>query len=258
MPLPDSPRVIYAKNPLDEVICQLRFPPILRIDSEIPAVFQEAIRGEYPLLQEQDVLGQPGIPDQISKLLGNIINRGTRTYNFISVDQLWQVSLTRDFLALTCKRYTRWEEFRAHLRLPLEALVAEYRPAYYSRVGLRYRDVIVRSKLDLANSSWSELLQPQIAAELSSAIADRIQDVTRVFLLQLDEYAGKLNVQHGTASSEVKEQCYFIDGDYFTENRTEIANANETLDYFNRQAGRLFRWCITDQLHRAMEPTPVA
>jgi uncharacterized protein (TIGR04255 family) len=52
MPFPDSPRAIYRMNPLDHVICQLRFPPILMIDSKPPNEFQDAIRKEYPLYYE--------------------------------------------------------------------------------------------------------------------------------------------------------------------------------------------------------------
>ena len=36
-------RCIYRRSPLIEVICQLRFPAILRIDAQAPAQFQEAI-----------------------------------------------------------------------------------------------------------------------------------------------------------------------------------------------------------------------
>ena len=41
-------RCIYRKNQLAEVICQLRFPEILTIETNIPAQFQEAIRGDFP------------------------------------------------------------------------------------------------------------------------------------------------------------------------------------------------------------------
>ena len=37
-------RVIYAKRQLVEVICQLRFPEILKIEAHEPADFQDAIR----------------------------------------------------------------------------------------------------------------------------------------------------------------------------------------------------------------------
>ena len=38
---PNSPRVIYERTPLRQVICQLRFRMILRVTAETPAVFQE-------------------------------------------------------------------------------------------------------------------------------------------------------------------------------------------------------------------------
>ena len=40
-------RVIYAKRQLVEVICQLRFPEILKIDVSEPADFQERIRRDF-------------------------------------------------------------------------------------------------------------------------------------------------------------------------------------------------------------------
>lgn len=49
MPFPESKRVFYVKNPLAEVICQLRFPAILRIGAESPHEFQERIRDHLPL-----------------------------------------------------------------------------------------------------------------------------------------------------------------------------------------------------------------
>ena len=46
-------RCIYRRSPLIEVICQLRFPAILRIDAQAPAQFQEAIRGDYPQFSQR-------------------------------------------------------------------------------------------------------------------------------------------------------------------------------------------------------------
>ena len=54
MPFPNVPRVTYRNNPLVQVICQLRFPPILKIDAEVPADFQESIRKDFPKFSERN------------------------------------------------------------------------------------------------------------------------------------------------------------------------------------------------------------
>jgi uncharacterized protein (TIGR04255 family) len=53
MPFPEIERIVYRNNPLTEVVCQLRFPPILSIESELPVKFQDAIREMYPSFQEK-------------------------------------------------------------------------------------------------------------------------------------------------------------------------------------------------------------
>ncbi|HQU44113.1 MAG TPA: TIGR04255 family protein, partial [Pirellulales bacterium] len=76
MPLPEFPRVIYGKNPLEVVICQLRFPPILRIGAELPAEFQERIRKDYPEFRDRSAaLGMPAqfaqsLPIELSVSVG--------------------------------------------------------------------------------------------------------------------------------------------------------------------------------------------
>ncbi|GDX40579.1 hypothetical protein LBMAG21_08710 [Armatimonadota bacterium] len=58
MPFPQTNRGIYAKNPLVEVVCQLRFPPILSINQSNLADFQSHIRDVYPLYSTSGSEGQ--------------------------------------------------------------------------------------------------------------------------------------------------------------------------------------------------------
>lgn len=261
MIFPDSPRVIYSQNPLEEVICQLRFPAILRVDTEIPAAFQDKIRNDYPLFTERQSPEEGlGIPPEVLKALGQDlpIHTGKQGYEFASDDQVWKVVLTRDFLALTTTKYERWEQFRGHLMLPLGALIEQYSPAFYSRIGLRYRDVIKKSKLDLKEVQWSELLNSYVAGELSSPIASAIKKVSRGVNIELPNGMGQVRIRHGLMSpNESGEQYYVIDADFYTDQRTEVSDAIERLGHFNREAGRLFRWCITERLHAAMGPQAI-
>lgn len=56
---PHTPDVRLANSPLVEVVCQVRFPPILRINKEEPSDFQEAVRQRFPeLAAEQGMVLQ--------------------------------------------------------------------------------------------------------------------------------------------------------------------------------------------------------
>lgn len=126
MTFPESPRVIYEKNPLQEVVCQLSFPPILRIGSTAPAEYQELIRREYPLFEETPTAELPAdISPELSKLLADkaLLGSPTMDYEFASVDGNWVVDLTRDSLTFTSYDYKRWEDYRSHLRGPFEAFL---------------------------------------------------------------------------------------------------------------------------------------
>jgi uncharacterized protein (TIGR04255 family) len=262
-PFPSSPRVIYEVNPLVEVICQLRFPPILRIDSELPAAFQECIRGQYPVLQERaDGIELPEeLPRQIAGLLRSsfaIRNRPVG-YDFLSSDGIWTVGLTREFLSLGTSKYERWETFREQLAVPVRALLDIYRPSFFTRVGLRYQDLIQRSLLRLEGQTWASLLQPHITGLLSAS--DLNADISATFAqtsMSFSESLGQVTLRHGLVKAPDRhETCYLFDADFFTNQRIEIEHAYEKLDYFNRQSGRLFRWCIGTVLHEAMGPKPV-
>ncbi len=259
-PFPDSPRVLYDNNPLELVICQLRYPTILRIDAEPPAAFQDAIRGRYPLLRQTSGPSLPAeLPPEVKALVGRLSPGPAETaYDFTSDDERWTIGLTRDFIALTTRRYERWQEFKDRLRELLQVFAEQYHPAFFGRVGLRYRDVITPSALGLEGQAWSEMLQPQIAGELvNPQVAQAAEQCTRELTLKL-EPEGRVHIQHGIAErSDTKERTYLIDADFFTEERTSLEDAYNKLDNFNRHAGRLFRWCITEQLHTALGPNPI-
>jgi uncharacterized protein (TIGR04255 family) len=145
MPLPETQREVYRTNPLAEVAVQLQFPTILRIDAESPAQFQDVIRGDYPNYRRE--LGAdelpPGIPSQIRNLIqGMGAAAGPMRHVFEAQGREWSVALSRDTLLLRTIAYARWEEFRGRLERVRAAFEQIYRPASYSRVGLRYVDII--------------------------------------------------------------------------------------------------------------------
>ena len=244
-----------------EVICQLRFPAILRIDSELPAKYQELLRGEYPIFAEaQSPNVKLNLDPQIAQIMGlpPSLRGGRSTFEFISQDNLWKVTLTRESFAISTRAYEKWEDFKTHLNTPLNALIEEYAPAFITRIGLRYQDIIQRSELGLEGVEWSKLLNPHIAAELSSPdIANEIIGCTNQIRLRLGDEGSSITLNHGLVATDKDEVCYLVDSDFFTEQKTEVQDVIPKLDDFNRHSGRLFRWCIAEELHNALGPIPV-
>ena len=263
MSFPKKQRVIFDKRPTERVICQFRFPPILRIDSEPPAQFQERIRDSYPLLKERDEseLGLK-LPPEIRKLLGSDPSGPSgnhRAYDFSTEDQKWSVTLTREFIALSTDDYHRWEEFKGNLELPLNSFEEIYKPSFYTRIGLRYLDVIRKDEWGLKDVEWSELLQPHIAGELNAPdFGGTVQASNRTVVIRFKDDLGKVRIEHGLVDSKkADEVLYQIDADFSIDQKTEVGDGRKRLDEFNREAGNFFRWCITPRLEEAMHPSQI-
>jgi uncharacterized protein (TIGR04255 family) len=261
MVLPESNRVVFSRNPLAEVTVQLRFPPILRIESEAPAHFQEAIRTAYPLYRKvRSSQLPPDLPAPVRNLIqGMGAAAGPIQHLFETQDRTLVVSLSCEALSFKTTGYSRWEAFLEQLDALRSTLEQVYRPASYSRVGLRYVNIVRRSILGLQNVSWSNLLNPSIGGALTaSEIADNIDSASSELHCKLDGENSFVTLRTGIALAEPeKEKCFFINCDFHTHKRTEIANVTATLNHFNRTAGNLFRWAIREQLHDALQPQPL-
>ena len=152
---PDNRRYAYGKAQLIEVICQLRFPEILKIDVSEPADFQERIRRDYP--QYEKKIEQ--LPPQMVN--GKPVPQGTvNNYQFVSAEGQWKISLTKGFIALSTYGYTRWEEFAQRLDRILAVFIETYHPSWFTRVGLRYVNAFRRAPLGLEDCLWKELITP--------------------------------------------------------------------------------------------------
>jgi uncharacterized protein (TIGR04255 family) len=259
MGFPESKRVIYRKNPLAEVALQLRFPTILKIDSGSPADFQDAIRSVYPEYSQAPVAPPlpANVPPQIINLMqGMGMRSGPARHLFETEDRKWQIALTRETLELRTTAYQRWEEFRERMERARSAFEGIYGPSAYTRLGLRYVDVIRRSLLGLKDVAWSELLKPHIAGELSAPeLANGADSLSHHLHCRLEGDDCYLTLRTGIALAEPNnEKCFLMDLDFHTHGRTEIPNVPSVLDTFNRKSGRLFRWSIQQRLHEALEP----
>lgn len=263
MPFPESPRVLYTPNPLAEVICQIRFPAILRIGSGDVADFQERIRKDYPLYQLQEPsFDSPKFPKEVVAFFEQMIPKipGPNIHKFSTRDSGRFISLSQGFLALSEFNYSRWESFREETIKAERALREVYTPAFYSRLGLRYRDIISRDALKLGEVEWKDLLSQNIIGELGDAeIASEISQIRTSCVIQIPEISGgRVTLTHGLLErTNAEPERYLIDADFAIENVEDLDETFNILDQFNRLAGRLFSWAISRTLHDAMGPSVI-
>ena len=253
MPIPESPRVEFEINPLAEVICQLKFPTILQIGAEPPSQFQNIIREQYPLYSILE--SEPEITHMLMRLQGEEKGSIGGNHKFQNENQDRTFSLTNDFIAFSVDTYKNWSEFSAELDLGREALESVYAPAFYSRVGLRYRNVINKTDLSLQDKPWERFLNPSVIGflgneDLRSDIIQTKGEVT----IQLDIPNSTVKLRHASVTDGDGNEGYIIDADIYTEERTSTDEAGELLYRYNRVAGNLFQWCITEELRSALRP----
>jgi uncharacterized protein (TIGR04255 family) len=260
MIFPESTRETYDRNPLKEVICQLRFPTILKVSTDPPADFQENIRQIYPKYTKE--ASNAGLPKEVSELLAGLpIPAGLQksvTHKFETEDHKRIISLTDSFLALSDRGYVEWRNFRGEMEHAENVFQNTYRPSYYERIGLRYQNIIDRESLELASRPWAELLNPSFLG-LLGVTEPQINLIRTQSLVKLPNSSrGFVRIVHGLQPADgTPKQVYVIDADFYSDQRSETGNAFRILDDFNRLASRFFRWAITPDLRAALGPRPI-
>lgn len=255
-------RQILRNNQLAEVICQLRFPQILMIDQQPPAVFQEQIRQEFPQYSARKEVPAP----RITGVPGNMTLENqalTTNYQFVSADGIWRVNLTSSFISLACKRYTRWEDFAKKLDKPLAAFIQTYKPAYFQRVGLRYLNFISRKGLNLEGVPYRDLIEshflgPLALEEIPEQTALRCSVDTELQIqggcrVKIHTGPGRIKVG-GKEDPEVR---FIFDQDLYMSGNVPVSYSAGALETLHSQAYSIFRGAITDTLLDAMMPEDI-
>lgn len=264
MPFPTSPRVRFAVNPLTEVICQLRFPPVLEIQAAIPAEFQKRVRSTYPLFEQDYTLGFPKeIADVIDKLPGVGALTDSARFRFLSASKGQVLALTKDFIALTENRYEDWASFFPRMQNARTALESIYGPSFYTRIGLRYVNELDLRKLGVEEANWNEILNPSFVGILGATnLATQLGTLVTQAVVDISQHVpeSKATLRFGLRRGDDGQSIFFIDSDCYREGSIEGPHVDQTLVLFNGVIGNIFRWAIGGhgRLWEALGPQPMA
>lgn len=239
------------KAPLDEVICQVKFSPILSISRDVPIEFQEMVRQRFPKYEaiQNFVLQVPGI-GSTEKAAFEV---PPKSHNFKTGDGENFISLAPDFFALSAKNYTHWSDFLTNLEVVENAAVKVYQLANATRIGLRFINRFTNKNTGC--NSARELLS-LFRDELTCLIqAEPWTEISEMFTqLVVPDGKAKLAIRAGFGK-QGREIFFVLDFDYF-EDGSDLPLL-KFIDRINRYHSRIydaFRWCIKDESLSRFEP----
>ena len=256
MDFQDFDRVTYDKHQLIEVLFQIRFPRELQVETKLPSDFQNDIKYCFPLLETKTELSLIINP---SNLLPNVGEKRA-TYDFLSVGRDWKLALNSEFIALTTNNYTNWQEFSEKSDIAIKAIINNYEPQLFTRIGLRYKGVIRKNELGLDDVEWKELISEPILGILFHLPDPQYENVSSYesrIAFKVDDINVSLECGY-VFNQETNYDGFLIDIDLYKEEevQTDARSSLEELESFHKLEWKIFRWCITDRLHAAMQPQP--
>jgi uncharacterized protein (TIGR04255 family) len=249
---PSVEEVLLPASPLVNVIAQVRFPAVMRIEADkgFVATFQEAIRQDYPILRAERqlgvMIGPAGVQPQDAGTL----------WRFEAKDpDAWQVTLAPAFVSLSAKRYTRRSDFLARLTVVLHALEGWLAPNVCDRIGVRYVDRVTGDSLSrLGRLVRSEVLG--VAGEAAGMGQVEIVHALSDTLFQLDDSTqlrgrwGRLpaGATYDPGIEPAREPSWVLDLDHSTSQAEDfdLAAITGKVALFCDRIYTFFRWAVTD------------
>ena len=116
----------------------------------------------------------------------------------------------------------------------LSAVCGTYKPSFFTRLGLRYQNVVDKNALGLKDVAWNELLSEFVLGPLAvPEYVELAQEHNGTFLIQLDNFQDVVRVQYGLVTEKSGDPAnilFMLDQDFFTKNNVET----EASDVFKR------------------------
>ena len=238
------------KAPLAEVICQIRFPPILRITREEPSSFQEIIRKRFPILEMEQgfALRMPGLgsPEAASA------ETQRRIFRFQAADHLVSITLAPDFCAVSTNRYSHWSDFAADLALASEATLSVYEPAFASRIGLRFVNRFTRANTGAQDVGelWG-MLRPGLVAPLHGEAWSDPSSMLLQLVVPDDPAKLAIRTAYGVEDGE---PFLVLDFDYFEEGGLPLDDLLTRCGRYHAIIYDAFHWCVPPDKMRVFDP----
>lgn len=245
---PEVDDIRLEKPPLNKVICQVKFPTILKIVEKTPSDFQEIVRNKFPKFESQ-----VGVSIKISAegFETQAPQPSEKSYRFLSKDGNEQVTLRSDFYALTDENYTSWKSFYDNLELVHKAVIESYQIPFATRIGLRFINEFSYKNTDLETvESLVGIFNPELISLMKTECWDNPEELITNITIRDNDDSMKLRIGFKTEP----EPSMLLDIDVYTNEELEEFDILGRLMLYHDYIYRAFRWSIKQEGLKNFQP----
>lgn len=250
----------YKNNQITEMLCQIRFSTILKINNESDeslSEFQEKIKEKFPNYQmiNENVVNveMSGGEKDLESITPQILRNNIKNHMFISNGGNERINLTCNFISLSTNEYKCWEEFKADFIWVLDKFNQVYKTENFNRVGIRYINAFSKSELNInEEDKWSDYISEDIVGLSSkydvkvynSNIEIPFEDNSQMRIIS--GLGTKQNIDNNVLP------VFIIDKDTYKLGNISKDNINATLESLHSHNSEIFEKLIKQELREKM------
>lgn len=249
--------VPLPRAPLVRVLCQVRWPPLSSIRTNLDAFADQLgqlLSDVYPIINHEREVQLTISPEGVTQ------QPGGKIYRLESADSEWKISLGESFIALETTDYTSRQDFCNRLARVIVELQKIVTVPYVVRIGFRYTNRI--SEEEEQYSRIDKLIDFSVLGGRPIPLAGnakRLHSLSEA-VYQVDDtqlLVRSANLPAGaTMDTGIKasaSQSWVLDLDAFTEGRVEFdpKQVVSRIQDLSRVAYKFFRWITNEDFLKA-------
>lgn len=244
----------YKRNFLSNVIFRIDYSPILELEKEKPASFQQIIQNDFPILEP---LNRSGFmvekrPDTDPKMesLNKII------WKFLSKNKTKIVELDTNYLAISFinESYTKYEDFEKCIKDVTDNFYKIYPDVIIQKFGLRYINQIKIEEDKVFE--WDKYINSNLINNLNFIKEkDNLTRSLGFFILKIGDF--NVNFNYGIFNSafpgKIVDKEFLLDYDCHTSEQIDRDKIIENLNFCNENISKIFEDSIKEDFRKILD-----
>ncbi|MBQ9314285.1 MAG: TIGR04255 family protein [Clostridia bacterium] len=251
----------YKNNQITEMVCQLRYSTILKINNESDedlSKFQERIQNDYPNYKaiDENVIDvkMSQAKERIDYLVPQIYRNSMKNYMFSSENETERINLTCNFISYSTTKYECWDIFKEKFIRVFNDFHTVYGVKNYNRLGIRYINGFSKEELQIDESdNWNKYLDENIVGLLS-----KHSDV-KVYTNNIEipfEDSIQMQITCGLGTKQLPDRSvkpvFIMDKDTYKLGNISEVDINSILEKLHAHNSEMFESLIKQELREKM------